>query len=272
MPRAGTTFLYHNLNKHPEIYVPFRRKTNYFSLHRDKSLDWFLEHFKEMEESQIGIDTETLYFADKHLKSYKKIKDVNPNAKVMLFVRKPDEWVYSFYKQIATFDKSICSFEDFLQGKYTLIEDGKEIPFNIQDGDIQNLIEDIKKVYGNNVLIIDFKLFSKNPLQLLIKIENFLEIKNFFNESNFQNKKINASNRGHISLLANLLRQQWLIELLSKLPPSRVKSIRLLYDNISSFFTTTKHNSNNTPENDSNILLAQQYFSKDIEYYNKLFK
>ncbi|WP_419767384.1 sulfotransferase domain-containing protein [Arcobacter sp.] len=272
MPRAGTTFLYHNLNKHPDLYVPFRRKTNYFSLHKDKNLEWFLEHFKEMNENQIGIDTETLYFVDKKLKSYKKIKDTNPNAKVMLFVRQPDEWVYSFYKQIATFDKNICSFEDFLQGKYTLIEDGKEIPFNIKDGDIKNIIEDIKNIYGEQLLILDFKLFKENPLKLLNEIEFFLSIDDFFNEFNFQNKKINASDRGHIPILANLLRQEWLINLLSKLPASIVKRIRVMYDNLSSLFSKKTKKSSNISKIDENILLAQKYFEKDIEYYNNLFK
>lgn len=269
MPRAGTTFLYHNLNKHPDLYVPFRRKTNYFSLHCDKDTEWFLDHFKDMKPNQIGIDTETLYFVDKNLQSYKKIKELNPDAKVMLFVRQPDEWAYSFYKQIATFDKNICSFEDYLNGKYILIEDNKEIPFNIQDGDIKTMIEDIKDIYQDQLLLIDFKLFKDNPLKLLNDIEKFLGVKNFFNHNNFQNKKINASDRGHIPILANLLRQQWLIDLLSKLPSGFVKTIRLLYDNLSSLFSKNKTKDNN--QTDENILLAQKYFKKDIEYYNKLF-
>ncbi len=272
MPRAGTTFLYHNLNKHPNLYVPFRRKTNYFSLHKDKTIEWFLDHFKEMKDEQVGIDTETLYFVDKNLESYKRIKETNPSAKVMLFVRQPDEWAYSFYKQIATFDKNICSFEKYLNGEYTLIEDGKEIPFNIKDGDIENTIEDIKNIYGDQLLLLDFKLFKENPLKLLNEIEEFLNIKIFFNELNFQNKKINASDRGHIPILANLLRQEWLINLLSKLPANLVKKIRVMYDNISSFFSKKTNKSSNTSQIDENILLAQKYFKKDIEYYNNLFK
>lgn len=270
MPRAGTTFLYHNLNKHPDLYLPFRRKTNFYSLHQEKDLDWFLEHFKDMKDGQVGIDTETLYFANKNLESYKKIKETNPNAKVMLFVRRPDEWVYSFYKQIATFDKSICSFKDFLSGKYVLIEDDKGIPFNIKDGDIENITEDIKKIYKDQLLLLDFKLFKENPLYLLNQIEKFLDINTFFDDSNFKNKKINASNRGHIPILANLLRQQWLIDLLSKMPASFVKAIRLFYDNISSLFSNNKEEKE-SDKIDKNILLAQQYFKKDMKYYNELF-
>lgn len=270
MPRAGTTFLYHNLNKHPKLYVPFRRKTNYFSLHRDKTVEWFLEHFKEMPTTQVGIDTETLFFSDKNLKSYKNIKEMNPNAKVMLFVRSPDDWAYSFYKQIATFDKNIVPFEEFLNGDYVLVEDAKEVPFNIKDGDIENIIEDIRKEFGSNLLMIDFRLFKNDPLRLLQTIEKFLEIDNFFTNDNFQNKKINASNRGHVTFLANLLREQWLIDVLSKMPPSFVKTLRLAYDNLSSHLSKNQVEKNDTVSDE--LLLAQKYFPNDIKYYNNLFK
>ena len=270
MPRAGTTFLYHNLSKHPSLYVPFRRKTNYFSLHREKPIEWFLDHFKEMPDNKLGIDTETLFFVDKNLQSYKKIKDTNPNAKVMLFVRKPDEWVYSFYKQIATFDKDIGQFKDFLDGKYILTEDAKQISFNIKDEDIQMLIEDIRKEFGNNLLLVNFTLFQSNPLKLLQEIETFLGLNTYFDDNNFQNKKINASNRGHITLLANLLRKQWVITILSKLPSKFIKTIRIFYDNIS-----LKLGGNNThvdTEEEKNLKLAAKYFKNDINYYYSLFK
>lgn len=267
MPRAGTTFLYHNLNKHPDLYVPFRRKTNYFSLHKDKSIEWFLDHFKDMKENQIGIDTETLYFVDKNLQSYKNIKQINPNAKVMLFVRKPDEWVYSFYKQIATFDKDMVSFEDFLKGKYVLCEDNKSIPFNIANGDIKQIIEDIKNIFNENLLIIDFNLFKKDPLKLLQEIEIFLNISPYFTEKNFENKKINASDRGHVVLLASFLRQEWLINVLNKLPRKLVISIRGLYDKLG---TLTRQKSDNLYKSHE-IDLAKSFFIDDEKYVKDIF-
>ena len=267
MPRAGTTFLYHNLQKHPQIYVPFRRKSNYFSLHRDKPQEWFLNHFKEIHENQIGIDTETLYFADKHLKSFEQIHQFNPDAKVMLFVRKPGEWAWSFYKQIATFDKNIIPFENFLQGDYVLIEDGKEVPYNITDGDIKYLITSVMETFKGNALIVNFELFERDPLTLLQEIENFLGIAPHFSSSNFENKKINASNRGHIHFLAALLRQQWLINLLNLLPRSFVIFIRRSYDNLSAFMSKKQPKDTLSPE----VLFAAKAYAEDELYVKDLF-
>jgi len=267
MPRAGTTFLYHNLQKHPQIFVPFRRKSNYFSLHRDKPLEWFLNHFKEIRDDQVGIDTETLYFADKNLKSFEYIQTLNPEAKAMIFVRKPGEWAWSFYKQIATFDKNITPFEEFLAGNYVLIEDAKEIPFNIQEGDIEQLIKMVRTTFKDKLLIVNFDMFEKDPLRLLQEIERFLEIKPFFSHSNFENKKINASDRGHIQFLAALLRQQWLISLLNRFPRSFVVFIRRIYDRISAL-GSSKRTEKTIP---AEVLMASKTYARDELYVQQLF-
>ena len=136
MPRAGTTFLYHNFERHPDIFVPFRRKTNYFSLHSDKPIRWFFDHFKEMNNEKVAIDTETLFFIDRNINSLELIKQVLPESKIIVCVRSPYDWVVSLYKQISTFDNRIVDFDSFLEGNYTLVEDGCRIRFNYKPGDI----------------------------------------------------------------------------------------------------------------------------------------
>lgn len=269
MPRAGTTFLYHNLQKHPQIYVPFRRKSNYFSLHTEKQLGWLLDHFKYIKSDQIGIDTETLFFVDKSLESYKKIHQLNPNAKVMLFVRSPGDWVWSLYKQIATFDNNIVSFEDFLAGKYILIEDGKEVPFSIVNGDIENNIKALIDTFKGNLLIIDFTLFKQNPLRLLKEIEKFLGIPSFFNENNFDNKRINANDRGHFVFIALLVRQEWFINLLNKLPRGLVIFTRRLYDILGTL--TAIKTEERIHKVDAETRMAQNNYSQDEKYIKQLF-
>ena len=143
MPRAATTFLYHNFNLHPEIFVPHRRKTNYFSLHNDSSEDWFLSHFKDMPKGSFAVDTETLAFVNTNIKSPMLIKQFNKNAKIILCVRDPAEWVVSFYKQISTFENNLPSFEKFLFGHYTLVEDGRNIVFRPDHG--HRMLGDLKK-------------------------------------------------------------------------------------------------------------------------------
>ncbi len=234
MPRAGTTSLYHNLGKHPGLAVPFRRKTNYFCLHWDKPREWFLAHFAGLQEGQVGIDTVTLHFADRDLPSLRRIKTANPDAKVMLFVRRPAEWAWSFYSQIATFDSKIPPFETFLRGDYAFDEDGFPVPFNLRDGDIEARIREANTLFKGNVLVADFSLFSADLPRLLGAVEDFLGLRPFFTADNIAAQKINARNRGNIVAVQRLLRSPALIRALGLMPKDFITTVRRGYDILTS--------------------------------------
>ena len=57
MPRAGTTFLYHNLQKHPSIFLPFRKEIDYFNrIYRHRGINWFHSLFKGIRDGQYAGD------------------------------------------------------------------------------------------------------------------------------------------------------------------------------------------------------------------------
>jgi hypothetical protein len=270
MPRAGTTFLYHNLQKHPQIYVPFRRKTNFFSIHSNEDASWFLDHFKGIKRAQIGIDTETLYYVDREMRSLERIRALNPDAKAILFVRRPGDWAVSLYNQISTFDRNAPPFEKFLKGSYMLIEDEKRIPFNMREGDIQANIERARSVFAGNLLIINFDLLERSPLAVLQQIETFLGLDHYFATGNFDEIKINAADRGHIKWLARLLRNRLLIDVLRRLPRRVVIFFRRLYDSGSAF--TGGREERKTAGSSANLALAARFYAADELYVGNLFK
>lgn len=270
MPRAGTTFLYHNLQKHPDVFVPFRRKTNHFSLHADKPVQWFLDHFANMTDRQVGIDTETLFLIDRNLPSLDRIRSMNPNAKVMLFVRSPGDWAWSLYRQIATFDRAVPDFDQFLRNGYRLVEDGKEIRFNMRGGDIAARIAEMKRLFGANLLLVNFDLIRRDPLRVLQAIEGFLGLAPYFDARNFNPGKINAGDRAHVVWLAKVLRNHSLIAMLGRLPPRFVISVRLLYDRLSLALkpATTSQTQNGASERQA----ATTFFASDERFVRDLFK
>jgi hypothetical protein len=270
MPRAGTTFLYHHLQRHPQIYVPFRRKTNYFSLHSARPVEWFLDHFDGMGEHQVGIDTETLYFVDRTLPSLKGIRDFNADAKIMIFVRRPGEWALSLYRQIATFDRDMPSFGSFLTGGYTLVEDDIGIPFSMTDGDIEANIAAATEMFRGNVLIVNFELFERDPFRVLKEIEKFLGLDGYFRAENLDTRKINASDRAHVSILASLLRKRWFIDLLSRLPRQPVIFVRRLYDELGRALGSRRRDAMPAPADD--IALARAFYKSDEKFVSRLFE
>jgi len=266
MPRAATTFLYHNLNLHPELFIPFRRKTNYFSLHHCKGEDWFFSHFKDAPVERIAVDTETLAFFNPELKSPQLIRAFNPDARLILCVRDPAAWAVSLYHQIATFDSKITSFEEFLAGSYTLHEDGVEVRFRMRDGDIQARIGEYKEAFPNGILILRFRDVTEFPLESFRQIERFLGVAAFYGPENIITKVINSRNRRHNKLLNRLLRNEHLITLLRFLLPRRaVLAARWLFDGVLAG-SNPKTNESRSDEAEARMLrLARSHFKSDRE-------
>lgn len=269
MPRAATTFLYHHFDSHPDIFVPFRRKTNYFSLHFNrKSSDWFFHHFESATRNQICVDTETIGFVDKNIDVLARIEQVlDENCKFIVCIRDPGEWVYSLYKQILTFDTSGIAFETFLQGGYQLIEDNSRVSFNYKNGDIKSRIKLLIENFGPRLLLLDYKEIQQDPNKVLIKIERFLDISGYYKNNPISTEKINASDKKNVRLVTCLLRNKYLIKLLGRLPSNWVKAIRKFYD---TRLTRNPESVKKTVE-PKEVLLGRVFFKDDVKFYHELF-
>lgn len=273
MPRAATTFLYHNLKLHPDLFIPYRRKTNYFSLHHDKGEHWFLSHFKDMSETSIAIDTETLAFINSELNSPQLIKEFNKDTKIILCVRDPVAWVVSLYDQIATFDEQIPSFESYLAGNYTLIEDGIGTIFQMPDGAISARVGEYERLFPNSILLLKFRDVTEFPLESLRKIEQFLGISSFFNSTNIITKKINSSDRKHSKFLNKILRNQYLISFVRMVLPRKVVLlIRWIFDNLSSGDNGKPGIGVDHEEKKRKLSLAARYYESDVKALERYIK
>jgi len=266
MPRCGTTFLYHNLGKHPQVFLPFRRKTNYFSLHFKNDESWFFKHFKDLRSNKVGIDTDTLNFFIPG--AIERIKEFHPNsgAKYIFIVRNPADWSLSFYKQISTFSSKMPEFYQYLKEGYLLIEDDKEINCEFRDGMLKEKMHSLLDTFGDDILFVDFNELSKDSFVFLKKIEQFFGLDSYFNEANFNNNKINSSNRSSPAIFNRLMRNKWFIYFANMLPRKLVINIRNSIDNC----VVNKGPRENEVQDDS-LMLARSCYKNDIEFYEEYF-
>lgn len=266
MPRAGTTFLYHNLAKHPGIFVPFRRKTNYYAIHYYKNYQYYSDHFLGAEKDQILLDTDTLSFlnTDAYERFMKKVTD----EKVILVLRDPADWMVSLYNKIATFTNNMPSFQDYLKNGFNLIEDGASVKFLFPDGEIEKRIKQIQTDFGNRLLLVPFEAIATNPLGVLKSIEVHLGVDQYFSEDNIITGKVNSSDDEHGLIMSWLLRQNWVIAAIRILPRSLILRIRQYYD--------TSNKSGNlqavpTPKTTSpNLEFARHFYKSDTQYVSKI--
>lgn len=270
MPRAGTTFLYHNFNKHPNIFLPFRRKTNYYAAHFNKGYDFFKGHFVEMTHNQIGLDTDTLSFLNSE--SYDRFKKDYRGQKIILVVRSPSSWALSLYKQISSFTQSMPTFESYVKDGFNLVEDATNVPFKFTPGLIAEKISQISNDFRGNLLILNYDLLNKDAFLFMNTIESFLGVDSFFTDENIIRQKINSSDRNSNKFISALLRKMWLIFILQKFIPRKlVMKIRYVYDSLSvkknKNENTKKVNSKNEPE----LNFAKEYYALDEVFVQELF-
>jgi len=266
MPRAATTFLYHTLQKHPDIYVPPRKELEYFSINYDRGEEWYMNFFKEMEDSEVGFDISPMYFFA--APTPKRIFSFNPDIKVILVIRNPIEFIISFFKNRTANTYESLNFKSFLKG-FDYEKDGVTMPIEFSENAIKRRILDYIGVFTKNLLLCDFGAFEQNPLALLKAIENHLEVSSFFNHTNFQNIKINSSDQRNYKLINKLMHQKLFADMVVKLfPKSLIMKIRYRLQSVSSQGKNT--DTRNEYIEYSQLMLSQ--FHDDIEFINMIFK
>ena len=113
MPRGGTTYLYHALPSHPEVFVPFRKELHYFFFNKQRGDEWFHGFFRHMQPGQVGFDISPGYFFDS--RCIEHIQHYNPNAKVILSVRDPVEWSLSLYSVLESVQYNMPPIAEFIE-------------------------------------------------------------------------------------------------------------------------------------------------------------
>ena len=97
--KAGTTWIYKQLKKHPQIFTPSSKELSYFSskIYREEfPIDWYFDQFKKKNLNQICGEISVTYF-ELNTHQIEKIKEINSNIKIILNIRDPIERLFSEY-------------------------------------------------------------------------------------------------------------------------------------------------------------------------------
>lgn len=265
MPRSGTTFLYHNLQKHPSLFLPYRKEVEYFSFNYDRGLDWYLKFFAEIRSDQVGCDVAPNYILCPE--ALQRIKEFNHDVKLIIAVRDPAEMILSLYAQYQTIFYGMPSFEEFT-GSYFLKKGSARIHLELTRNSLVSMLEEYRRAFGDNLLIYSFSLFKRDPLLILQSIESFLGIPHYFQSDTFDHRVINSVRRHNIKLVSYLLSRESLISLINLMVPGRsIRYFRGKFDKVSKE-KTGQVPASYTPEN---IQLAREIFAHDSAAVTELF-
>ncbi len=268
MPRAGTTFLYHNLQKHPNAYLAKRKEICYFARNYDRGLEWFLSFYSEMKPHEVAFDVCPAIFVDR--KSIERILEFNPNSKVILGVREPVSWIYSLYEQ-SRGNYQVPPFRQFLNGCY-IEREGKKIRFEFMGNKVKKAIINFQRAFGENLLLFNFNILENDSLALLKAVERFTRIPPYFKKGNFSDSKINAGGRKKIEFLDRFIQKRGVADLVVKLLPRPViLKARSTIDEFSSKNVKLPKYRTLSQHNEDEIRLVKDMFKEDSLFIRDLF-
>ena len=265
MPRGGTTFLYHNLNKHPDIHLPSYKEVNFFTVNWARGPEWYESLYQNRQGQKWCGDISPPCFLDPD--SILRIKEYHPEARIVLSIRRPSEYALSFYSQFKTFTFGMPTFEEFLFTGYAYTRSRGSLYVRFMDDYIVRTIISFKEAFGGNMLLYKHELLSSRALDVLKIIEGFLGIDSYFNEANYDNLRINASDRINIKWLSRILQNERMIALIQKVfSHNMIIQIRDIFDRIS-----TPKKAGSKSVSDIDVLLATEALREQDEKVAALF-
>ena len=170
--RCGTTWVDKALREHHEIYLPHNKQTYFFDTHYKKGIDWYLEHFQDIQSSQKAVGEVATYYSQPDLVPL--VAEHFPHAKLLMSVRNPVDRAYSFYQSRAS------------RFNWTSIEQAIEEQPNeiIERGKYSDQIEAILKYFPESQFkVVFFDDLKSYPEHFLQSILQFLEVDDTFKSS-----------------------------------------------------------------------------------------
>lgn len=176
--RSGTTSLHEYLAIIPDIFMSKLKNPNFFGIYDKDTINdekSYLELFNDVTtEKAIGESSGYLRNFDAAKKIYEKI----PNAKIIISLRNPIERTYSHYLRSRLGGNESLTFSESFKKYMEPIDKESEFYNHYVKGSFY--FEDVKRwmdLFGTNqVKIIIFEEFIKNPKQTIKQILDFLNV------------------------------------------------------------------------------------------------
>ena len=208
--KAGTSALHTYLSSHPQLVGSQPKELNYFSCEKifKKGLKFYHSHFHSTDDQAISFETSPSYLHNRV--AFKRIYEYNPEMKMIVIVRDPveraysawnmyrllykknrnwffDQWVSYCCKKNTGFKRrsknSLFDFSEYINEELNHISSGDpqilESPVISHGLYYQQLSRFHTLFQKDQFLILENTDLTKNTVDVLKQIENFLKIDNF---------------------------------------------------------------------------------------------
>ena len=189
-PKCGTTALSEYLRDHPNVFISEPKEPHYFAFDFEqyrvkKNWSEYLNLFASSTSEHTAIGEGSVFYLCSSV-ALEKIKEYNPQAKIIVMLRNPVDMIYSFHSQLVfTADESEKDFEKAWRLQETR-QQGKQIPSQCREpaflqyaemGKLGQQIEKLQAVFpAEQVKIVLFEDFVKSTKNVYDEVLGFLAV------------------------------------------------------------------------------------------------
>lgn len=164
--KAGTTALYYQLRKHPQIYLPAEKEVPFFAIDSlyERGPDWYLrEFFSRAEPGQRTGTVSPQYMLYRQVPA--RMHAAFPEARLIAVLRDPLERIRSHYKMMVRAFGEKRPFGEVLQGHY------------VEGGEYGRMLEEYLGYFPRDRLLVLFSRdLERNHAAVLARIYAFLAV------------------------------------------------------------------------------------------------
>lgn len=266
IPRTGSTTLYENLANNPGFVVPNRKELNFFRRDGTLSGEDYMACFPSASGEKVRVDASPYYSCNALVPS--RIQALAPNARIVLFLREPIEWLKSLHNQFSSYSAKTVPFDAFTDG--SALGRAERLPnFSFSDDLYRCIVTGFSMAFRERLLVLDYRLLERDLLQVLQSIEKFAGAASWFEAHNIDNGKYNsfATATHQPRLLRYLLSREPAIRTAQALlPPILLRAAR------HALYGARRGEQSKAVYSQTDRTLAAHTMSDSVRFYNELFQ
>jgi hypothetical protein len=163
--KAGSTWLYDVLARHPDVYMAPGKGLYFFSKHYERGLDWYRSHFEDAGDEKIVGEISHSYMYSNDV--CKRIAEMDPTIRLMVCLREPADRAFADYLDGVKNGLIHGDFETELEG---------EPPFLQRSHYTRYLAPYVEQFGRDSIHVGVFDELSADPNAYAKKIFSFLGI------------------------------------------------------------------------------------------------
>lgn len=167
--RAGTSWLFRVLKKHPEVFLPDEKELMFFTRHYGKGIEWYEKFFDRHSCQKYAGDISPCYLSSKE--APKRIQRHLSDVKILAILRNPVDQIWSLYRLWITRNYTKKEL------KFALRED-VELLDNVRY--FEHLSNYLYYFDKKQLLVLFYEDLKANPLSFLKSLYNFLGIEEVY--------------------------------------------------------------------------------------------